>query len=95
MWYGLDNLPDEDFKIMTIKMLTKFGIEWTQWGLQQKGIRKYQMKVTGPKNIITKLKIILKWSKNKVDEAGGIRELIGKHSIRAQSMKKLKIAWET
>lgn len=24
----INNLPDEDFKIITIKMLTKFGEEW-------------------------------------------------------------------
>lgn len=52
------------------------------------------MKVTELKNTGTKLKTIVKWS-NRLDEAEVIRELeniVGKHSIRAQSMKKVKIA---
>ena len=56
----ISNLPDKEFKVMVIKMVTNSGEEWMNMvstsTKEIENIRKYQTEGTELKNTITKLK---------------------------------------
>ena len=70
----VSNLPEKEFKIIVIKMLTelqgkRMDEHSENFNRERGNIRKYQIEVTELKNPITELKIALEGFSSRLDEA--------------------------
>ena len=81
----INDLPDKEFKIMVIKMFTKFGRRMDKhsenFNKEIKHMRKYQVEVTELRNTIIVLKNTVKSFNSRLDEA---EERIGNRIVEGQ-----------
>ena len=70
---GISDLPDKDFKIMVLKMLTEdrrtMHEQSENFNKERENVRKYQIEITELKSIITELKNSIEGFNSKLDQA--------------------------